>query len=47
MISEKLEAFVQASADVMAGVSASVIRENYRVVIQANEARLKALRFNA
>ena len=47
MISEKLEAFVQAGTDVMAGVSASVIRDNYRVVFQANEARLKALRFNA
>jgi hypothetical protein len=42
MVSEKLEALTQASADLIAGVSSSVIRANYRAVIQANEVRLRA-----
>jgi hypothetical protein len=41
MVSEKLEALTQASADLIAGVSSSVIRANYRAVIQANEVRLR------
>ena len=44
MVLEKLEALTQAGADVIAGVSASVIRANYRAIIQANEVRLSALR---
>ena len=43
MLSEKLETFVQAGLDAMSGTSSKVIRDNFRVAIQANEVRLKAL----
>jgi hypothetical protein len=42
MVSEKVEAFMQAGADVMAGVSISIVHDSFRAAIQANEARLKA-----
>jgi hypothetical protein len=44
MVSEKLGAFSQAGADVLAGLSNSVIRKNLRAIIRANEIRLHALR---
>ena len=44
MVSEKFEAFAQAGADIMAGVSNSVVRNNFRAIIRANEVRLNALR---
>jgi hypothetical protein len=47
MIAEKFEAFAQAGADIMAGISSSIICENFRTVIQANEVRLNALRVAA
>jgi hypothetical protein len=44
MVSEKFEAFAQAGAGFMAGVSNSTVRNNLRTIFQANEVRLKALR---
>jgi hypothetical protein len=44
MLSEKVEAFAQAGADLIAGASNSTVRNNLRTIIQANEVRLKALR---
>lgn len=47
MLSEKLEAFAKAGADIIAGASNTVIRDNFRALIRANEARLNALRLTA
>ena len=44
MLSEKVEAFARAGSDIMAGASNSMIRDNFRTAIRANEARLIALR---
>jgi hypothetical protein len=44
MILEKMEAFAQAGLDVAAGTSSSVIQNNFRALIRANEARLRAVR---
>jgi len=44
MISEKLDAFAKAGRDMAAGVSNAAIRQNFRTLIQANEARLGAIR---
>jgi hypothetical protein len=43
MVSEKMAAFTQAGLEILAGASNAVIRKNFRVAIQANEARLNAL----
>jgi hypothetical protein len=47
MLSEKVKAFAQAQTDMMAGVSSSIIRNNIRAVIRANEERLKGLNLAA
>jgi hypothetical protein len=47
MVSEKIDAFTQAGFDIAAGASNTLIRKNFRAAIQANEARLRALRISA
>ena len=43
MVSEKVAAFSQAGADMMTGASNAAIRNNMRLIVQANEGRLNAL----
>lgn len=43
MMSEKLNAFTQAGFDVASGVSDTIIRDNFRAAIRANQLRLNAL----
>jgi hypothetical protein len=47
MLSEKIDAFTRAGFDIAAGASNTMIRKNFRAAIQANEARLRALRISA
>jgi hypothetical protein len=47
MLSEKIDAFMRAGFDIAAGASNTMIRKNFRTAIQANEARLSALRISA
>ena len=45
MLSEKIDAFTQAGFDMAAGASTTLICKNFRAAIQANEARLRTLRY--
>jgi hypothetical protein len=47
MVSEKLDAFTRAGFDILTDASNDMIRENFRTAIQANEARLSAMRLAA
>jgi hypothetical protein len=47
MLSEKIDAFTRAGFDIAARASNTMIRKNFRAAIQANEARLSALRISA
>jgi hypothetical protein len=47
MLFEKIDAFTRAGFDIAAGASNTMIRKIFRAAIQANEARLSALRISA